>query len=121
MSNFADDNFMINWSKSKIKLISDMEIKLKKVIKWLTNSGLKVDESKTELCLFYKTDSAPVQLSINGPEIESTDRMAVLGVIFDSKLKWDKHVATAISKANMALNYYPVNVLEVLFLYYNYL
>ena len=91
------------------------------LIKGLTNSGLKVDDSKTELCLFYKTDSAPVQLSINGPKIESMDRMGVLGVIFDTKLKWDKHVATAISKANMALNYYPVNVLEVLFLYYNYL
>ena len=35
MSNFADDNFMINWSKSKIEMISDMEIKLKIVIKWL--------------------------------------------------------------------------------------
>ena len=61
-------------------------------------------ENKTELCLFYKKDCAPIAISLNGTIITSSVTMNVLGVIFDSKLQWTQHIAKAISKSNSALH-----------------
>jgi hypothetical protein len=41
------------------KLIEDIE---KSLTKWLKKSGLKVNETKTELCLFYKNEIQPVEV-----------------------------------------------------------
>jgi hypothetical protein len=79
-----------------------MESKLNIIIKWLTGSGLKVNETKTELCLFYRKDTPPIEIILNNNVLRSTDSMNVLGVIFDSKLNWAKHIANQINKANRA-------------------
>ena len=71
---------------------------------WLIQSGLKVNEDKTGLCLFYKNDTTPISITLKGKVIESVNSMNVLGVIFDSKLSWTNHVALAINKAQNALN-----------------
>ena len=57
ISNFADDNFALTWSQSKQSAINEMEQKLSLITKWLTGSGLKVNEQKKELCLFYRKDT----------------------------------------------------------------
>ena len=49
LSNFADDNFILTFNENKDRAISEMETKLSLIIKWLTDSGLKVNQSKTEL------------------------------------------------------------------------
>ena len=69
-----------------------MEINIKKITKWLTDSGLKVNETKTELCHFYRNDTPPVEIRVNNIMIESTDNMNVLSVIFYSKLTWSKSI-----------------------------
>ena len=74
------------------------------VVKWLSNSGLKVNESKTEMCIFYKRDTHPMSIEVNGAVITSSSTMNVLGVIFDSKLQWSNQVANSIRKANAALH-----------------
>ena len=104
MYNFADDNFIIQAHINKTFLCENMQTELIKLVKWLKGSGLKVNESKTELCLFYKLDVAPVTLNISGNVISSKTSMGVLGVIFDSKLQWVQHIASAIKKANQALS-----------------
>ena len=80
-----------------------MESKLHIIIKWLTDSGLKVNESKTELCLFYRKDTPPVMIRVNNIMINSTSSMNVLGITFDSKLTWAMHVAKQVAKSNKAL------------------
>ena len=45
MSNFADDNFIINWSKSKDEVVIGMEISLKLITKWLIGTGLNKKRS----------------------------------------------------------------------------
>ena len=57
LSNFADDNYALTWNKNIENTIALMSDKLQLVINWLTDSGLKVNESKTELCLFYGKDT----------------------------------------------------------------
>ena len=42
LSNFADDNYTLTWSKSKLSTITLMEEKNEIIKKWLTDSRLKV-------------------------------------------------------------------------------
>ena len=59
LSNFADCNFILTFNKIKIQAKIEMEAKLKIITKWLTDSGLKVNEMKTELCHFHINDTPP--------------------------------------------------------------
>ena len=104
LSNFADDNFAITWNKSKQMATTLMQNKLEIMSTWLKRSGLKVNESKTEICLFYKKDTPPVEIIVNNVSVKSGTTMNVLGVCFDSKLSWAKHVSNTINKANTALH-----------------
>ena len=56
LTNFADDNFVIRWNNCMTALIRDLEKDLEIMTKWLRDSGLKVNEAKTELCLFHRFD-----------------------------------------------------------------
>ena len=60
---------------------------LEMIIKWLKDSGLKVNDSKTEMCLFYRADTQPVQIEINGTRIICKSTINTLGETFDSKLQ----------------------------------
>ena len=81
-----------------------METKLKLIVKWLKDSSLKVNEGKTEICLFYRKDTPQVVISVSGVIVESKYHMNILGIMFDSKLTWAKHVTIQTNKANSALH-----------------
>ena len=102
MTKFADDNFVIKYNKSMSQLIDDMKKTLEMIIKWLKDSGLKVNDDKTELCMFNRADAPSIQISINGSQITSKLTINVLGVIFDSKLQWGAQVENVIKKSNKA-------------------
>ena len=57
---FADDNFPLASHSDLITLISIFEEKLRLITKWLRDSGLKINEVKTEVCLFHRNDHAPI-------------------------------------------------------------
>ena len=88
LTNFADDNFVLRWNKCMTALISDMEKDLEIMTKWLKDSGLKVNESKTELCLFHRKDCPQITIRLNQKTVNSKTSMNVLGITFDSKLQW---------------------------------
>ena len=75
------------------QLILDMQKKIEAMTKWLRDSGLTVNEAKTECCLFYKNDHQLINLTINNVEIRSKPTINVLRVLFDSKLNWSAQVA----------------------------
>ena len=56
---FADDKYPLVWNRNKLEAARLMEVKLKNIMDWLTNSGLKVNEAKTDECLFHKGDTTP--------------------------------------------------------------
>ena len=53
ISNYADNNFVVRWNQCVKSLIVDVQTSFKIIIKWLRQSGLKVNESKTKMCLFH--------------------------------------------------------------------
>ena len=73
------------------------------ITKWLRDSGLVVNESKTEVCLFHKNDQPQISITLQGVSVTSKKSMNVLGVIFDAKLNWQLQVSNATSKASKAL------------------
>ena len=133
MTNYADDNLIVRWNSSLQTLIIDMKKTLEAITKWLKDSGLKVNESKTELCLFHRNPHELISLIFNGVTLTSKHHMNVLGVVFDSRLQWNEHVAQTIRKTNSALHcvkqikYYfnPTELLQIItsniysILYYN--
>ena len=72
------------------------------ITKWLKDSGLLVNESKTEICLFHSNDQPLIQIRLQNVLITSKKYMNVLGVIFDSKLNWQIQTNHAIAKAKKA-------------------
>jgi hypothetical protein len=70
----------------------------------MKDSKLKVNQSKTEACLFYKRDCDPVRKKVSDTTITSKKTINVLGVIFDVRLKWNEQVAKAIEKSKRSLN-----------------
>ena len=103
LTNFADDNFILEFNSKINELIPNMERKLEMITKWLKDSGLKVNETKTEICLFHRNDTQTITLTLQDAVIKSKKSMNVLGVTFDSKLNWYIQTANAINKANKSL------------------
>jgi hypothetical protein len=59
ISAYADS--IPRWNKSNELLIADTEKSLEAITKWLRDSGLKGNQTKTEICLLYKQDEAPAR------------------------------------------------------------
>ncbi len=71
------------------------------IIKWLIQSGPKINSNKTEIYLFSKNEVALISITIGNTEVIITDSMNVLGVIFFCRFK---HIREAIRKSNRTLN-----------------
>ncbi len=104
LTNFADDNFIIQWNRSTRDLTQNMEAELETITGWLKDSGLRVNGSKTEVCLFHRMDCQSVIVNVNDSPIKSKNSMNVLGVTFDSKLNWSDHINNCTKKAKKALH-----------------
>ena len=99
MTKLGYDNFITKYFKFLPELIRDMKQCLEMIIKWLKDLGLKVNDSKTEICLFHKADVQQINLEINGSIIISKPKMTVLGIIFDSKLQWGPQVIKKVKQS----------------------
>ena len=113
ITNFADDNFIIRWNRSLPGLIVDLEKELEMICKWLRASGLVVNSSKTELCLFHPNDQPVTTIRVCNVPIKCKKSMNVLGVSFDSKLNWSEQVSNAIAKSNKTL--YAIKMIKRFF------
>ena len=95
---------VISWNKCMTALISNMEKDLEIMTKWLKDSGLKVNESKTELCLFHRKDCPKITIRLNLKTVSSNASMNVLGITFDSKLQWSQQMANVVKKSAKTLH-----------------
>ena len=77
-------NNIIRWNINKNVLKTEVEASMEAITNWLTMSGMRVNEEKTECCLFYEQDQEPMSIEINGKFIKSKKHMGVLGLLFDS-------------------------------------
>ena len=102
LTNFADDNLIIQWNRSISVLIRNMEAKLDIFTRWLRHFGIRVNQSKTEVCLFHRIGSQSVAVNVNNSPIKSKSSMNLLGV--DSKLNRSEHINNCTKKAKRAFH-----------------
>ena len=102
LTTYADDNFVLNHNVSLDVVIERTKTTIIIVKNWLVENGLKVNEEKTEICMFYKKDYHCNDIELNGHKIIIKKNIRILGVMFDSKLTWAEHVSYAMAKANKA-------------------
>jgi hypothetical protein len=88
LTNYADDKFIIRWNSHRPGLIAELEGSLEAITNWLRGSGLTVNRSKMELCLFYRLDQPKISINFFNTQIKFKGSINVLRVIFDSKLQW---------------------------------
>jgi hypothetical protein len=69
-------------------------------------------QAKTEVCLFYRNDVAPISIRINSCNVKSKKVNNVLGVLFDTKLSWAPQVELSKFIQILTSNFYSI-------LYYN--
>ena len=84
-------------------MVDNIQTKLANTEMWLRKSGMKINESKTCLCLFYNKDTTPIEIILNGVIIRSSKTINVLGVIFDQKLQWTEQIAHCTANSSKAL------------------
>ena len=85
-------------------LANEMRVSLETIIQWLRDSGLKVNESKTEICVFHRSEVRVIEIMVGLNLVKSVNEMNVLGVKFDSNLKWAPQVSATIKKSFTALH-----------------
>jgi hypothetical protein len=92
--------------------ISKLEEDINRVVGWLTNSRLLVNDDKTELMLVgRKQQFARLNptVRINGQPIKRVESMKILGVLIDCHLNWNKHLAKVTRNCNYSLSQlYPL-------------
>ena len=76
---------------------------MEKIIMWMKMSGLKINISKTEICVFHRRNIVQIEMELDGTMVMSKRTMNVLGITFDSNLKWKDHVEKAIKESNSSL------------------
>jgi hypothetical protein len=77
--------------------------KLVRIVKWLKDSGLKVNKKKTELWIFHRNKKTYGNRKIDNATILSKAEMNLLSLTFDSRLNWGPQVSHAIKGANNSL------------------
>jgi hypothetical protein len=56
-----------------------MELALDFITKWMRNSGLKVNEVKTEACLIFRKDCMPVRIKVGLDSIATKKNIKYIG------------------------------------------
>jgi len=76
---------------------------MEKHVNWLKSIGMVVNVGKTEAVIFSKNEPRFTTLTVNNESFSTSSSMKVLGVTFDSKLKWDVHVNNVVKSAKKSI------------------
>ena len=88
-ANFADDNTPYLSAKNVEDVIESIERASVSLFRWFENNLLKGNADK---CHFLVSTSQEVSLNVNTFKIKNSDCEKLLGVKFDSKLRFDQHI-----------------------------
>ena len=111
---YADDTYTMTSSGSKENLLTDIGEALTAISLWFRRSGLKVNEEKTEIAIFYKDNCNPEDVLINGMIVRTKGTIKVLGITMDTTLTWNEHINNTIS--NVQSKIHAVRMIQRFFL-----
>ena len=68
---YADDTYTITSATTKENAVVELGKALTNISLWFKSSGLKVNEKKTEIAIFYKNNCNPADLLVNGINVRT--------------------------------------------------
>jgi len=96
---FADDNYIIESANNPEDLKTKIQHNVTQIHKWLRDSGMAVNLAKTEFIIFSpKKENLKLEINVNENNFSAKPHIKVLGVWFDNRFTWSKHIEYAISK-----------------------
>ena len=105
---YADDTIIIQSSNNSSCLIKSVEAELVNINDWLTLNKLTPNRKKCETIFFanqvqLKT-CEKLKVHFMGEELKTKESVKYLGVHFDSKLSWEKHISEVKRKISFKLS-----------------
>ena len=106
VNNFADDNGISTSAESVPEVIKNLEIGSCKAIHWFKENKMIANPSKFDAMIIKKDgeDISKTILNIGDKEIETSNKIQLLGLTIDDKLSFKEHIAIICKKAANQLN-----------------
>ena len=102
---FADDSSIYKSGRNLEAILNCIQCNLDKIVDWCELWGFKINVNKTVAVLFtHRIDKIERNLLIRGQPIKIDKTVKFLGLIFDSKLTWNAHIAYIEEKCKKRLN-----------------
>ena len=104
---FADDCTIYKSGPNIDYLVKQTQASLNEFQSWCITSGFKISALKTTIVLFTNSHSSnfpEINIKLDNVRIPTSDHVKYLGVVFDSKLNWSKHVNYIINKLSRRVN-----------------
>ena len=105
---YADDGTIWVTGHDANALAKDIEDDLRKIYEWTLKWRMKINISKTEICLFTEkpdhTDGTQPEVILQDMKIKYNSTPKLLGVVLDESLNFNKHISNVEQKANKAVN-----------------
>ena len=100
-TNYADDTTPYVIGNNPDEVISELKDITEKLFAWLSQNEMKANLGKRHMVL---SSTESLQFQISETVIHNSQLRKLLGVTFNNKLKFEKHVNTIYQKANRKLN-----------------
>jgi len=95
VTSYADDTYgVIELDTLDLALVST---KVLDHLKWLRQSGMLVNEKKTEIMIMHRNEKI-IETFDFGEKVKSISKMSILGIIFNQNLTWAEHVEQNINR-----------------------
>lgn len=103
---YVDDIFLYTTCHTVQEGLAELQHSIQLLSNWLKSIGLIISIPKCKLCLFTKaqTEYNNISLEVNGVLIPCQQEIEYLGITFDSRLNWRKHIGKIVEKAAKAIN-----------------
>ena len=101
--NYADDTTIFACHPDLNTIVTQLEEDSSVLVKWFSDNFLKLNDDKCHLMIFGD-ESTETTISIGNSRINESDYEKLLGVTFDKKLSFKKHVEDLSKKANQKLH-----------------
>jgi len=104
---FADDSSIWRSGRNLQHIIKKLVPDINKIEIWCDNWGFRLNEKKTVAMVFSKNTShlqQKVPIKINGKLIETVKSVKFLGLTFDQRLTWEKHIGNIVESCKCKIN-----------------
>ena len=89
---YADDTSLVVCGNNVENVIAEINVSLNKLYDWCNFNGLALNCTKTKAVLFTNKIIVNPSLQIHGNTVEFVDAYRYLGILLDSKLKYQEHI-----------------------------